>query len=240
MSANTSQAFSNLPEAAKSNEVSLKGCTASTERSPLNNSADALVKSPKSAMAKSPKVSWSAHSSDAPTDQKHITQVAMLNKDALSPVSLDLRNDDLGDNIQKDRVSEEACMDSENVPNLVVHTGIDSDKCEKTPTRSMKLEEPALVSKLDQPPSHKPSGNEPRESVEGSKNAFSITIGVSAEPISQANAVVSYTNGTCDPVLHDDTVLAESTVSICDTSATCLVSKVSCIHSDTSTRTFEA
>ncbi|KAG2638760.1 protein HUA2-LIKE 3-like isoform X5 [Panicum virgatum] len=240
MSANTSETFSNLPEATKSNEVSLKGCTASTERSPLNNSADALVKSPKSAMAKSPKVSLSAHSSDAPTGQKHITQVVMLNKDALSPVSLDLRNDDLSDNIQKDRVSEEACMDSENAPNLVVHTGIDSDKCEKTPPCSMKLEEPGVVSEFDQPPSHKLSGNEPRESVEGSKNAFSITIDVSAEPISQANGVVSYTNGTCDPVLHDDTVLAESTVSICDTRATCLVSKVSCIHSDTSNRTVEA
>jgi len=240
MSANTCETFGTLPEATKLNEVSLKGCTASTERSPLNNSADALVKSPKSAMAKSPKVSLSAHSSDAPTDQKHITQVVMLNKDALSPVSLDLRNDDRNDNIQKDRVSEEACMDNENVPNLVVHTGIDSNKCEKTPTHSMKLEEPALVSKFDQPLSHEPSGNEPRESVEGSKNAFSITVGVSPEPISQANAVVSYANGTCDPVLHDDTVLAESTVSICDTSGSCLVSKVSCIHSDTSTRIFEA
>ncbi|TKW36225.1 hypothetical protein SEVIR_2G426600v4 [Setaria viridis] len=237
MSANTSDTLSNLPEATKSKDVTLKGCTASMERSPPNNSADALVKSPKSALAESPKVSLSAHSLDAPTGQKHITQAVLLNKDAFSPVPLDLRNDDVSDSIQRDRVSEEACMDRENVPNLV-HTGTDSDDCGKTPTCSMKLEEPAFVSKFDRSPSHEARGNVPTESIEGSKNAFGITIDVSAEPVSQANAVVSYTNGTCDPV--DDTVLAESTANICDgTSTTSLVSKVSCIHSDTSTRTFE-
>lgn len=237
MSANTSDTLSNLLEATRSNDVTLKGCTASTERSPPNNSADALVKSPKSALAESPKVSLSPHSLDAPTGQKHITQAVLLNKDAFSPVRLDLRNDDVSDSIQRDRVSEEACMDSENIPNLV-RTGTDNDDTGKTPTCSMKLEEPAFVSKFDQSPSQKARGNEPTESIEGSKNAFSITINVSPELISQANAVVSYTNGTCDPV--DDTVLAEPTANICDgTSTTSLVSKVSCIHSDTSTRTFE-
>ncbi|CAN6185412.1 unnamed protein product, partial [Urochloa humidicola] len=224
MSANTSETFSNLAEDTKSKEVILKGCTASIEGS-----------SPKS-----PKVSLNAHCLDASTGLKHITQDVMSNKVTLSPVSLDLSNHDVSDSIKKGRVSEEACMDSENVPNLVVHTGADGDDCGKTPTCSVKLEEPAFVSKFDQLPSHKASGNEPMESIEGSKNASGVTVDVSAEPVIQANAVVSYTNGTCDPVLHDDTVLAESTVNVCDrTSTTSLVSKLPCIHSDTSTRTFE-
>ncbi|KAJ1292197.1 hypothetical protein BS78_02G373400 [Paspalum vaginatum] len=240
MSANASETVSSLHEVTKSNQVTLKNCSASTERSPTSSSADALVKSPKSAMAKSPKVSLSLHCLNASTDQKHSTKTAMLNKDALSPFSSDLRND-VSDNAPKDKVCEESCMDSENVPDLVVHTCIDNNDCGKAQTCSTKLEEPAFVSKFDQLVSHNACGDEPMESIEGSSNGFSRTIGVSAEPVSQANAVMSYTSGTCDSVPHDDTVLVQSVVNVCDrTSASSLVSKVSCIRSDTSTRTFEA
>lgn len=242
MSANASETVSNLHEITKLKQVTLESCTASTENSPTSNSADALVKSAKSAVAKSqsPKVSLSLRSLDAPTDQNHITQAVVLDKDALSPVPLDLRNDG-SDSIPKGKVCEEACMDCENGPDLVVHTGIDTDDSGKDLTCSMKLEEPTFVSKFDQLPSCNTSGNEPMESVDGSINGFGRPIDVSAEPVSQANAAVSYTSGNCDSLSHDDSVLAESVVNVCDrTSASSLISKISCIHSGTSTRTFEA
>ncbi|KAG0546115.1 hypothetical protein BDA96_02G419900 [Sorghum bicolor] len=263
MSVNASETVSTLPEVTKSKEVTLEGCTASTERSPPKNSADALVESPKSAMAKSPTVSLTVLSLDAPTGQKHITEAVMLNKDALPPVSLDLRTDvsdsvpkdkvseetcvdsenlrtDVSDSVLKDKVSEETCIDSENVPDLVVHTGIDSNDCVKGIACSMKLEEPGFASKFDRLPSCNASGNKPTESIEGSTNGFGKTIDVSSEPISRANATVSYTSGSCDPVLHIGTVLDKSVVSVRDrTSASSLVSKVPCIHSDTSTGAFE-
>jgi hypothetical protein len=263
MSVNASETVSTLPEVTKSKEITLEGCTASTERSPPKNSADALVESPKSAMAKSPKASLAVLSLDAPTGQKHITEAVMLNKDALSSVSLDLRTDvsdsvpkdkvseetcidsenlrtDVSDSVPKDKVSEETCKDSENVPDLVVHTGIDSNDCVKGTACSMKLEEPGFASKFDRLPSCNTSGNKPTESIEGSTNGFGKTIDVSSEPISQTNATVSYTSGSCDPVPHVGTVLDKSVVSVRDrTSASSLVSKVPCIHSDTSTRAFE-
>jgi hypothetical protein len=107
MSANVSEISTKLLEDTKSKETILNGCMVA--RSP-NNSADILVKSPKSTNAKIPEVSFPAQYLDTPAAQEHIGLPDVLNKEAVSTATPVLGND-VSDGLPKGKVSEEAHMD---------------------------------------------------------------------------------------------------------------------------------
>jgi hypothetical protein len=147
-----------------------------------------------------------------------------------------------------DEASGKAQMDNSSIPDFFVHSKIDNKIGGKGHICSLKSEKSAFVSH-DLPSLAKATGNDSTESIDGSSNGFDKNICGSAEPKNidgtaeptrQANALVSDTSGIRNPEPCDETVLAEQMVNICDRASTSsLVSKVSCIHSDSSTKTVE-
>uniref|UniRef100_A0ACD5YXQ3 Uncharacterized protein n=1 Tax=Avena sativa TaxID=4498 RepID=A0ACD5YXQ3_AVESA len=223
MSANAADTISNLPEVNKPNEFILKHSTASTASSPSNNSADALVKSPKFAPTNSPEICATAYSLDTSTDQKYISLPVIIDKDSTSSVSLELTNGGNHD-LPKDRV----------------HTRVD-DVCGKSPTCSLESKEPAVVSKLDQLPLVKAIRNELPDPFANYGQDFSKKNDGSAYPLSPAKTVVSGADDDCNSLPHEKTVWAEPTVSVGDrTSVSLLVTKGTCSQSVADARTFEA
>uniref|UniRef100_A0A0E0LP74 PWWP domain-containing protein n=1 Tax=Oryza punctata TaxID=4537 RepID=A0A0E0LP74_ORYPU len=218
MSANATETISSPLEVQKSEPIlKVKGCAAAGASSPSNKSLDAIAKVSRSVMTKTPTISSSGHSLDTPDGEKHI-----LLKDLPSTIPLDLKNA-CSQNSLKERVVEELHMDDKNIP-LTVCSRADNDVCGKARTYSMES---------------KASGNESMEPTGDPAHDFAKNVNGSAEPVSQANVVPS-SNGNCNSVPHDDTHLAKPTVNVSDrTSASSLVTKISCIQSDASSQTFE-
>lgn len=224
MSANAAETTSNPPEVNKPKECILKPCTNPIGSSPFNNSADAFVRSPRSATTKGPEICSTVLSLDTPTGLKYMSQPFILNKDSPSSVSLELTN---GGN--------------HDLPKEKVHTRVDDDICGNSPACSLESKEPAFVSKFDQLPMGKVSTNELPDPIGNSGRDFSKNIDGSAYPLSQAKTVVSGANHDSNSGPQNKTVLAEPTVSVGDrTSASSLVTKVTCSQYVAGARTFEA
>lgn len=221
MSANAAETTSNLIEVNKSQELVLKHCTSAIASPPSNNSADAVVKSPRSARTKSLEITSSALS---PTGQEHILRPVILNKDSTSTISLELKYGGSHD------------------PPEEIQTGVD-DVCGKAPTCFIESKEAPLVlsiSMLDQSLLGEASGSEPIKPIDNCGHSSSKNVDGSADLVSVARAVVPCANDNCNSVPHNKTVSAETTVSVGDkTSASSLVTKASCIQSDAGARTFE-
>jgi hypothetical protein len=206
---------------------------------------------------------------DTPAAQHHIALSDMLNKEAVSiitPVSENDVSDALSKgkiseeaHMDIDKVSETAPMDrdeasgkaqtgNDNDLDLFVHSKIDNNIDGKTHFCSLKSEKSVFVSH-DQPSLVKATENDIIESISGHNNGFDKSIDDSpepknidgiAEPTRQTNALISDTSGICNTEPCGETVLAEQMVNICDKAiASSLVSKVSCIHSDASTKTVQ-
>ncbi|VAH43045.1 unnamed protein product [Triticum turgidum subsp. durum] len=223
MSANAAETTSNPPEVNKAKECILKPCTTSIGSSPFNNSADALVRSPRSATTKGPEICSTVLSLDTPTGLKCMSQPFILNKDSPSSVSLELTN---GGN--------------HDLPKDKVHTRDDDDICGNSPACSLELKEPVFVSKFDQLPVGKVSTNELPDPIGNSGRDFSKNIDGCAYPLSHAKTVVSGANHDSNSEPQNKTVLAEPTVSVGDrTSASLLVTKVTCSQNVAGARTFE-
>ncbi|XP_044330702.1 protein HUA2-LIKE 2 isoform X2 [Triticum aestivum] len=223
MSANAAETTSNPPEVNKPKDCILKPCTTSIGSSPFNKSADALVRSPRSATTKGPEICSTVLSIDTPTGLKCMSQ-PILNKDSPSSVSLELTN---GGN--------------HDLPKDKVHTRDDDDICGNSPACSLESKEPAFVSKFDQLPMGKVSTNELPDPIGNSGQDFSKNIDGSAYPLSHAKTVVSGANHDSNSEPQNKTVLAEPTVSVGDrTSASLLVTKVTCSQNVAGARTFEA
>lgn len=218
MSANATETICSSLEVQKSESIlKVKGCAASGVISPSNNSLDAIAKVSRSVMTKSPTISSSGHSLDTPDGEKHI-----LLKDIPSTIPLDLKNA-CSQNSLKEKVVEELHMDDKNIT-LTVCSRADNNVCGKAPTYSMES---------------KASWNESMEPNGDPAHDFVKNVNGSAEPVSQANVVPS-SNGNYNSVPHDDIRLAKPTVIVSDrTSASSLVTKISCIQSDASSQTFE-
>jgi hypothetical protein len=221
MSANAAETVSSPPDVNNPKEFILKRSTTSIASSPSNNSADALVDSPKTAPNKSPEICANEYSLDTPTGQKYISLPVIIKKDSPSSVSLELTNG-CNHGLAEDKV----------------RTTVD-DVCGKSPTCSLESKEPAVVSKHDQFPLEKASRNELPDPVANSGQDFSKIVDGSACPLSPAKTVVSAASDDSNS-LPDTTVLAEPTVSVTDrTSVSPLATKVTCGQSVAGTWTFE-
>lgn len=220
MSANAAETITDLPEVNKPKDFILKPSTTSIARSPSNNSADAPLKSPKTAPTKSSEICATAL--DTPTSQKYDPLPVIVNNDSPLSVSLEFTN---GDN--HDLPKDEVC-------NRV------DDVCRKSPTCSLESKEPAVVSELDQLPSGKASRNELADPITNSSQDFSKNIDESSYPLGPAKTVVSGANEDCNTLPHDEPVLAEPTVCVVDrTSVSSLVTKVTCGQSVAGAQAFE-
>jgi hypothetical protein len=89
MSANAAETVSNPPDVNNPKEFILKHSTTSIASSPSNNSADALVDSPKTAPNKSPEICANEYSLDTPTGQKYISLPVIIKKDSPPTCSLE-------------------------------------------------------------------------------------------------------------------------------------------------------
>jgi hypothetical protein len=204
-----------------------------------------------------------------PAAQQHIALSDMLNKETVSIISPVSENDvsdapskgkiSEEAHMDIDKVSETAPMDRDeasgkaqtgngNDLDLFVHSKIDNNIDGKTHFCSLKSEKSVFVSH-DQPSLAKATENDIIESISGPSNGFDKSIDGSpepknidgtAEPTRQTYALISDTSGICNPEPCGETVLAEQMVNICDRArASSLVSKVSCINSDASTKTVQ-
>ncbi|CAM0907107.1 unnamed protein product [Alopecurus aequalis] len=223
MSANAAETNCNPLEVNKPKEFILKRSPTSIASPPSNNSADAIVKSPKTSSTKCLEICATAYSLTTPTGQKYISVPVKINMDSPSSVPLELANGG-----------------SHDLPKDKVHTRIDG-VCGKSPTCSLESKEPAVVSKLDQLPTGKARRNELPDRIANSDQGFSKNLDGSAYPLSPTKTVMSGTNDDCNSSPHDKTVLAEPAVSVGDrTSVSSLVTKVTCSQSVAGARTFEA
>ncbi|XP_062215550.1 protein HUA2-LIKE 2-like [Phragmites australis] len=255
MSANVAETVNGLPEVTGLNDLVLSS-PFSLANSNSNKSAEAVGATfNKSAEVQSPRPSLNMEFVHSPTGKMYTSESILQNNNVPHSTSVPSEANDIDNHIMiKGNICEGTHMDSKNTNGSLVCNEVDNDVCGKPSALCMKLNEPALdvtlatsvpdrlSSSLEKAGGNavtKPIGGKDTKPISGKDTkpigSAACDVDRSSEPIEQTN-----NNVITDAICRGETVIAESTNNVRDTSSnSSLATKLSSILSDADTRAFE-